>query len=357
MILHDYIEQTDGGSRLCLELARGLNTSLLCGFVRSKHPFLQDNDLIDTLYSSLPIPLIRQYMLAQAFKHKTGAYLKNKSYAIYSGSYAPLAIHNALNCKNILYCHTPPRFLYDQEDTFMQMAPKPLRFLLKSFCSWLKPQYEQAVQKMDIIIANSKAVQERINKYLYLQSIVINPPCDIDKYYYKPSQGYFLSMVRLDSLKRVHLLIEAFKTLPNAKLIVTSSGAEENSLKSLAKDAPNITFTGMLSEEKRLELLANCLATICIAKSEDFGMCAVESLASGKPVIIAKDGGLQEIIEHEETGLCLSANPTVHEIKTNIINMDIKINKEAASMRLACQEHARQYDAQKFIKKIKNIIG
>ncbi len=363
-ILHDYIEQTDGGSRLCLMLAQGLNAPLICGFVKKNHPFLQHysvnvRELCTSTYKLplsaplkifLQIPLLRQYLIAQLFLQGTGG-LAQQQYAIYSGSYAPLAIRNEGARKNILYCHTPPRFLYDQQDVFAHMAPRPLRPLLHAFCRWLRPQYEAAAHSMDVVIANSAAVQERIQRYLQLPASIVYPPCDVQKYTFDASQGYFLSMVRLDKLKRIHLLVDAFRNLPQEQLVISSTGPEEKALKSMAADMSNVTFTGVLSEERRRQLLAQCRATLCVAESEDFGMCAVESLAAGKPVIIAKAGGLQEIVSHEETGLCVSASPSVDAIRAALVRMD---NNTALHMRRACEERAACFDTKKFIERMRS---
>ncbi len=357
-VLHDYIEQTDGGSRLCLMLAKGLQCPLFCGFVKKHHPFLQESaqeihELCPSLYkSALAVPLLRQYIIAQCFMRQSTALASHPPFAIFSGAYAPLAVYKSSAAKNILYCHTPPRFLYDQQDLFADMAPRPLRFLLRAFCQWLRPKYEGAAQSMDVIVANSAAVQERIKHYLHLPASIVYPPCDTQKYSFETSQGFFLSMVRLDKLKRIHLLIDAFRCMPQERLVIASTGPEELHLKKLATGLDNVTFTGVLGEAKRLRLLAQCRATLCVAESEDFGMCAVESLAAGKPVIIAKAGGLQEIITHGDTGLCVSANPHLDEICTALAHMT---QDAAAQMRSACHARAKDFDTKKFITKIRSL--
>ncbi len=363
-ILHDYMENTDGGSRLCLHLAKGLDTALVFGFMRKNHPFLEEVQApaIHCLcqHLNLPLvslPLVRQYLLAKLFLEKNinvkTVLNLSKKYTIYSGTYAPLAVKNRIDNKNILYCHTPPRFLFDAYMTFYHKTPPVMRFLFERFCHWLRPQYEEATKNMDIIIANSYAVQERIQQYLHLPSVVINPPCAVEQYTYDTSQGYYLSMVRLDALKRVDLLIAAFANLPYLQLVISSTGSEETKLKKMAAQLHNVSFTGVISEKKRRALLAGCTATICVAKSEDFGMCAVESLAAGKPVIIAQSGGLQEIITHEETGICLNADPCPDDIIQSILYLT---KHRAERMQKACQACAQKYDVTHFVDKIKMLI-
>lgn len=375
LIIHDYVEQTDGGSRLCLELARGLKAEFLCGFVKKDHPFLKDDDLfiLHTLMPNIAIPLLRQWLLAQAFYRRSRSLQKKHNCIIYSGSYAPLAVHGHLvspknkqneiesvsmsEVRNILYCHTPPRFLYDEHEAFSLTIKSVMRPLFRAFCHWLRPLYEDAISKMDVIIANSEAVQNRIKKYLGKSSQVIYPPCNTADYYWEKPQGYFLSMVRLDHMKRVDLLIKAFRLMPHLKLVISSDGSEGKKLRFLSSDCTNIIFTGVLSEKKRLDMLAKCISTICVAREEDFGMCAVESLAAGKPVIIAAAGGLKEIIIDGENGVHLAANPKHEDIIEAVCSMEFKATSNMLDMRHACQNRAKTFDISMFLEKIRQIIG
>lgn len=382
LIIHDYMEQTDGGSRLCLELARGLKAELLCGFVIKDHPFLQGDDLpkLHTLMPNIAIPLVRQWLLAQAFSKMTHSIQKGHKCIIYSGSYAPLAVHRHVGMqsangnkrqakglyphtriRNILYCHTPPRFLYDGHEAFAARVSPYLRPLFVSFCNWLRPRYEEAVSKMDVIIANSAAVQSRVQHFLGKKAQIIYPPCKTADYYWEKPQGYFLSMVRLDHMKRIDLLIEAFRLIPHLNLVISSNGPEATKLRAMSADCPNITYTGVLTEKERLDTLAKCIATLCVAREEDFGMCAVESLAAGKPVIIAAAGGLKEIIIHGESGVHLAPNPSPQDIVAAVCAMATKgseteeVTAKLLFMRNACQNRAKCFDISIFLEKMRQV--
>lgn len=358
LILHDYIEHTDGGSRLCLDLGRKCKAPLLCGFTKAEHPFLQEGYApgLATLMPPIAVPLLRQWLLALAFTHGTGrrssaAWAKEAAHscALYSGSYAPLAVQRLQSRHNVLYCHTPPRFLYDQHAAFAATVAAPLRPLFRAFCHWLRPRYEQALTHMQAIVANSATVQQRIQHYLGRESQIINPPCPVERYSWQPPEPYYLSMVRLDHLKRVHLLVEAFASLPSTvRLLIASDGPEGPALRRLAEKMQKnaqIRFTGTLNEAQRLDILSRCTATLCVAKDEDFGMCAVESLAAGKPVIVAGSGGLREIIAPHETGIVLAADPHPQEIAQAVSSLTPAL---ALRMRTDCQQQAQKYSLQHF---------
>ncbi len=75
-------------------------------------------------------------------------------------------------------------------------------------------------------------------------------------------------------------------------------------LKDLKAEAPsNVTFTGYMKGENLAELYASADLFVFPSGTETFGNVVLESMASGTPVIGAKAGGVQEIIQHGKTGL------------------------------------------------------
>lgn len=372
IVLHDYMEHTDGGSRLCLELARHFPAALLCGFVRRGHPFLHGPlPELSTLMPAVPVPLLRQWLLALAFSHarrgknSVRRAVQGQDGAIFSGSYAPLAVrHCDPHTRTLLYCHTPPRFLYDQRAAFTAtacrtMAPRllrnvlPVRHLLHAFCAWLQPRYEAAVARMDAIAVNSEAVRQRVLHYLGRDARVIHPPCQLDIYTWDQPQNFYLSMVRLDSLKRVEVSLRAFARMPDKQLVVLSDGPEAAALHRLAAGAPNIRFAGAVSEGERLRLLSQCIATVCTAREEDFGMCAVESLAAGKPVLAAHAGGLAEICASSDYCFTLPADPEPEDVCEAVQRCDAAT---ATAMRRACQARAEAFSLPRFIHEVREMM-
>ncbi len=353
LIAHDSLEQADGGSRLCLELGAALGAPLLCGYVRSANPLLADFSAPLTVWARRPLAL--QWRLARVFARALPQMLAAQC-VVFSGSYTPLGVLPRRQLRpggrNILYCHTPPRFLYEEQEVYARMLAAPLRPAFRLFCAWLRPQVEEAARNMDVIVANSRTVQGRIARLWGLESELLHPPCRVERYAWQPPQGYYLSMARLDRLKRVDVLVRAFMRLPKRRLVVISSGPEASQLRALAEGAPNIVFKGQVEENERLRLLGGCIASLCVAKDEDFGMVVVESLAAGKPVIVAGAGGLAEIVRHEQTGFCLGADPEPDEVVAAVRALDESV---AWAMRHACCEAAQAYDVKNFARRMAGI--
>ncbi|HOP23639.1 MAG TPA: glycosyltransferase [Gammaproteobacteria bacterium] len=355
IVLHDMFDIKGGGERLVITLTNAIQADLCYG-KHSNNSFPLDilhPDLIQyNLNLNNNLPGIRSIFLARLFQNKT-QFLKNYQNAIYSGVTAPLAVKNHPNGKNLFYCHTPPRFIYDKFDYYQKQFPLSHRIALNLLIKWLKPRYEQAVNQMDVIFANSKFVQQRIQKYLNKDSIVVHPPCDTEKFYFSTPQDYYLSTGRLDSLKRIDKIIEAFKQMPKKKLVICSSGAEENKLRQLAKGYSNIRFTGPISDNKLKRIIANSIATIYIPEDEDFGISPVESMAAGKPVICSGIGGPTETIVNGENGLYIDEENIVESLIDCVNKLDINT---AIQMQKACEERAELFNEKKFIEGISQYL-
>ena len=98
-----------------------------------------------------------------------------------------------------------------------------------------------------------------------------------------------LSVARLDSNKRINLLIDAFKLIKqNATLIIVGEGSELAKLKkqaSLIKSDNKIFFVKPMPHEKLMELYQLCDVFTLPSKFESFGLVFLEALSFGKPIV------------------------------------------------------------------------
>ncbi|MDY6991388.1 MAG: glycosyltransferase [Pseudomonadota bacterium] len=355
LVLHDYFEALEGGGHLSQLLAQHVPADLGYGFARPHHPLLTPLTAIKqyNLQVHSRIPLWRQFKLARAFAQQT-SFIKQYDNVIYSGFYTPLAVEQHRRGANILYCHTPPRFIYDQRAFYRRQIPAVARPVLKAFIDYLQPRYEQAVAQMDQIIANSANVRQRIQQYLAREAIVIYPPCDTQRFVWQGQGDYYLSMARLDPLKRVDWIIRAFLQRPDKRLIVASGGSEYARLQQLAQGAPHIELTHWLSAEQLAQLVGDAIATIYIPTEEDFGMSVVESMAAGKPVIGVAEGGLLETIIPQHTGLLLKPPLTLAALCEAV---EYLTPQRALTMRSACEQQAARFRTEIFLKRIREILN
>lgn len=299
-----------------------------------------------TLTSATSVRGWQGLKVMSAFKRK-GGFLADYETVFHSGVYAPVAVRHCQDARNICYCHTPPRFVYDLRSHYLETAPAWQSALIRSLIPKVRKEYEQAMANMDIVVANSKNVRRRLEQYVGLSDVqVIHPPVDTKGYQWLDDGDYYLSTARLESYKRVNRIIDAFKQMPDRKLVVASGGSEMNRLRQLAHGHENISFTGWCSSTQMQELIGNCIATIYVPRDEDFGISPVESMAAGKPVIGVAEGGILETVVPDRTGVLidpqnfLSGEASRTALAEAVTAMDIE---KSRSMMDACKEQSAKF--------------
>jgi glycosyltransferase involved in cell wall biosynthesis len=112
---------------------------------------------------------------------------------------------------------------------------------------------------------------------------------------------------RLTPEKGIHLLLEAIKDLPQARLIVAGAGPECIRLEAMVDEYGlhgRVTFTGWLDPAAVASYIDR--AGIVVVPSvwpEPFGLVGIEAMAHARPVVAFDVGGIREWLSHEETGL------------------------------------------------------
>lgn len=357
LVCHDYFAIRGGGERLALDLANGLGADLFYGYrtEASYEPgeFPARSSAISRNLMRLPRG-IRTVALAHRFSRRQGE-VAGYAARIFSGVAAPFAAPpKSVPGRNILYCHTPPRFLYDLESHYLSTLDPVRRLGLRMVGPAFRQRYEDVVGRMHVLVANSENVRRRISTYLGRDSIVVYPPVDTAGFTWGEPQGYYLSTGRLAPLKRVGDIVDAFLRMPGKRLVVASGGEDEAALRARAAGAANISFTGWTSEAQLRALVAGAIATIYVPVEEDFGMSAVESMAAGKPVIGVAEGGLLETVVHGEVGLLVPPGFTPDDLVAAVEQLDAG---RARRMRAACEARAQLFTRERFLAAMRELAG
>jgi len=275
--------------------------------------------------------------------------LKNK-YDVFliSGIYGISASFIHPNC---FLCFTPPRALYTHEKIIENKLDFFRRQAFKLWVHLYKKYDMQWATDVDRFIAISDEVHNRIKEYYNRESYISYLPVDTEKYRYKDSKDYWFCPNRLYPEKRVDMVVEAFKRLPNEKLIISGDGSEREKIKQMIRGWKNIKYIGNMNSDQMIELYSNCKGTICFAENEDLGLIPIESMASGKPIIVPNDGGgLLESVINNKTGWYVYPSAKSLAYKINQLNL----NDDLRKMKNDCIKRAKFFDTKNYIKKIKD---
>jgi glycosyltransferase involved in cell wall biosynthesis len=204
---------------------------------------------------------------------------------------------------HVCYCHSPPRYLWGLEDSYLESSShgNPIgRMIFSASLPHLRAFDRKMARKVDGFVANSFCVQERIRRCYDRDSVVINPPVEVDRFdATRPREDFYLVVSALVPYKRVDLAVDACSQL-GRRLIVIGTGPEEVDLRRRA--GPSVEFMGWQSNEAVREKYQTCRAFL-FPGIEDFGITPCEAQAAGAPVIAFGEGGALETVSEGKSGL------------------------------------------------------
>ncbi|MCX6256177.1 MAG: glycosyltransferase family 4 protein [Bacteroidia bacterium] len=117
---------------------------------------------------------------------------------------------------------------------------------------------------------------------------------------------FALYVGRIEIEKGIMTLVKAFENteMPLKIIGYSSNGYDLKVQEYLKGKVHNIEFLGRQSFEKVKEYLRECAFTVCPSECYDnFPNSVIESFAFGKAVVCTKVGSLEEMVEHNSTGL------------------------------------------------------
>ncbi|WP_295768818.1 glycosyltransferase [uncultured Mucilaginibacter sp.] len=261
------------------------------------------------------------------------------------------------NALIITYCHTPFRLAWRPNSYGEISSSKGLKRQLYSLVvNILKKIDKKSALKTDWFITNAKEVVPRIEEAYQPQNpiTIINPPVKCSNFYISDKiPEYYLVVSRLESYKKVDLVIEAFNKMPEKKLLVVGKGSMKKQLRALANT--NITFAEGLNAEELSKAYAESKALI-FPQHEDYGITPLEANASGRPVIAYGKGGvIDTMIPYNNNAMQATAlffeNQHVDDISSAITQFE-ELSFDPEFIR----EHAKRFDEIHFVKHIQEFV-
>lgn len=350
-VLHDHLRFIGGGERVALTLASGFDADL---YVTDLDPSLPSRAGMPAVrvheIARVPSrPPMRQDRQAQAFR--TVAIPDHDVY-VFSGNWAIFAASRLR--PNVWYCHTPVRVFYDLRDSFLTSLPPIRRWAARRWIERRRPAYEAAVADVQTIVANSRTVGGRLERYLRRKAEVVYPPVETSRYRFGRVGDAWLAVSRISHEKRIALLVETFRRLPRERLLVVGGGqmgVDVNRFVRSLQPPSNVEFLGEVPESKLIDLYATCRGLVAASIDEDFGLTPVEAMASGKAVVAVDEGGYRETIVPGETGWLAPSNAAALAETIASIRPD-----RLEGMRAACEHRAAAFDSRVFVDGMRSIL-
>jgi glycosyltransferase involved in cell wall biosynthesis len=189
------------------------------------------------------------------------------------------------------------------------------------------------------IFANSRVVADRLRTFNGVGAEVLYPPLlDPGRYRTGAYGDYLLYVSRLVAHKRQELAIHAMRqTRTPVKLVLAGQADEpgyEDRLRRLVEthhlSGRVSLLAGWIPEARKIELFADCLASVYIPFDEDsYGYSSLEAHHAGKAVLTASDsGGPLELVVDGENGLVAEPEPAALAAAMDRLWLDRRLARE-----------------------------
>jgi glycosyltransferase involved in cell wall biosynthesis len=249
---------------------------------------------------------------------------------------------------HVCYCHNPFRYAWSEREATLAarsfLSRPALRLLLSQWRQW----DSIAAQRVDAYVANSAITAARLRRYFGRTAQILHPPVELARFSPGPVGPHYLVVGELMAHKRLDVAIPAFNEL-GLPLVVVGDGPEHRRLKRLA--GPTVRLTGRIDDAGVAELLRSSQALVVTAE-EEFGIAAVEALASGRPVIAVRAGGVLETVIDGVTGAFYEPGDSPEALAATIRGFE-----PAAVAASVCVAEAQQYGIERFQERLRAIVA
>jgi glycosyltransferase involved in cell wall biosynthesis len=357
-LVHDYLTQRGGAERVALTLTKAFERAPLYVTLYNQSATYGEFADIDVRVSWLnKIKFLRRnHRLALPLLPAAVSSLKiDADLVVVSSSAFGHGI--TTDAPILVYCHTPPRFVYLSDE---YLGTGAIGRLINSALTVFKPAFrrfdQKAAKRATAYLSNSSVVRERIGEVYGIEAPVLFPPHSIDQSGQRDAipevlakfgdAPFCLVVSRLLPYKNVDKVVEAFRSLPNQRLVIVGSGPLAAQLQSALPD--NAVMVSGISDSQMRWVYAN--AEFLMAPSyEDFGLTVIEAAAWGVPAVALRAGGYLDTVVENQTGIFFDT-PDANKIAA-------AIERAYASKwdRAAVREHADKFSEANFIEQIRDI--
>jgi glycosyltransferase involved in cell wall biosynthesis len=194
---------------------------------------------------------------------------------------------------------------------------------------WCRRVSESVYGSAEAVICISEKVRQQLGAEFSANARVIYNGVDAGMFCPGPESNPLLTVLTVGNLipiKGHTLLLRAFARVldkfPDCSLEIFGDGLERGNLLRLAQAlgiSNRVKFHGRQSRETIAAAMQRCAVFALPSSYEGLGCVYLEAMASGKPAIGCRGQGIEEIIEHGNSGFLIS--PGGETELTNCLNM------------------------------------
>lgn len=154
----------------------------------------------------------------------------------------------------------------------------------------------QMLSECRAIFSNARNTASRLKTFNGLDAVPLYHPSRLaPRLRPGPYGNYVLSVGRLESVKRVDLIVRAMADVDgDLRLIIAGDGTQRANVERAAEEAGvsnRVTMLGTVDDPQLISLYADALVVVYPPFDEDFGYVTLESFLARKPVITCHDSG------------------------------------------------------------------
>ena len=353
-VVHDWLDTWRGGEKVLAEILRIYPDADLFALVDFLSPAdrraLDDRRATTSFLQHAPFARTRFRLLLPLFPRAIESLDVAQYDVVISSSHAVAkGVRTHRGQTHVCYCYTPMRYAWDLREQYLSQTGLDRGFratVANLLLARLRAWDLAASDRVDHFVAISQHIAQRIHRCYGRQSTVIYPPVAVDgDESAREPENHYVTVSQLVPYKRVDLLVDAFRRMPERQLVIVGDGPLRARI---AANAPsNVRVLGRLPDAERNRWLARARAFVFVAE-EDFGMAPLEAQAFGTPVIAYAGGAASETIP----GLDARAPAGVlfrEQSAMAIVDAVGEFERNEARIRPdACRVNARRFGAERF---------
>jgi glycosyltransferase involved in cell wall biosynthesis len=352
-IAHDYLTQRGGAERVVLALVRAFPEATV-------HTLLYD--------AAGTFPEFRDARIVTSPLDRVGALRRHHRVAL--PLLAPAASRLRVDAdvtvvstsgwahgfdvrgRSLVYCHNPARWLYQADEYLGGRSRSVPGLAVAALAPALRRWDRRAMAGHDRYLANASVVRTRMRATYGIDPTVVFPPAAVtteggQRQVGPFADGFHLVVSRLLPYKNVDKAVDAFRDLPDERLLVIGRGPEEERLR---RDLPaNVAIVSDVSDDELRWAYQH--ATALVAPSiEDLGLTPLEAGAFGRPTLALRQGGYLDTVADGVSGMFFDrADPPT-------IAAAVRRSLATAWDHEAIARHARRFDEATFRDRIRREV-